>query len=241
MDNGCVIGVAGGSGGVGASVLAAALGMRAVAAGRTAVCVDGDRLGGGLDVTLGLEQEHGLRWPDLMGVRGRVDGHDLLRRLPTVDGLAVLSFDRSSDVAPPEEAVREVLAALVTVVELVVVDLPRPDELLFGAFVGAVDGILLLGGSGVRQLAALSAVAPRLGSRCDEVWLALRSAGRDDQLADVTAGALDLPLVALVPYDPTLEADLLHGIPPGSAARTAVASAADAVLAQLLVATRAAS
>lgn len=241
MDNGCVIGVAGGSGGVGASVLAAALGVRAVAAGRTAVCVDGDRLGGGLDVTLGLEQEHGLRWPDLAGVRGRVDGDDLLRRLPTVDGLAVLSFDRSSDVAPAEEAVREVLAALVTVVELVVVDLPRPDEPLFGVCVGAVDGVVLLGGSGVRQLAALSAVAPRLGSRCDEVWLALRSVGRDDQLADVTAGALDLPLVALVPHDPTLEADLLHGTPPGSAARTAVAAAADTILAQLLAATRAAS
>jgi secretion/DNA translocation related CpaE-like protein len=241
MDNGCVIGVAGGSGGVGASVLAAALGVRAVAAGRTAVCVDGDRLGGGLDVTLGLEQEHGLRWPDLAGVRGRVDGDDLLRRLPTVDGLAVLSFDRSSDVAPAEEAVREVLAALVTVVELVVVDLPRPDEPLFGVCVGAVDGVVLLGGSGVRQLAALSAVAPRLGSRCDEVWLALRSVGRDDQLADVTAGALDLPLVALVPHDPTLEADLLHGTPPGSAARTALAAAADTILAQLLAATRAAS
>ena len=225
----------------GASVLAAALGVRAVAAGRTAVCVDGDRLGGGLDVTLGLEQEHGLRWPDLAGVRGRVDGDDLLRRLPTVDGLAVLSFDRSSDVAPAEEAVREVLAALVTVVELVVVDLPRPDEPLFGVCVGAVDGVVLLGGSGVRQLAALSAVAPRLGSRCDEVWLALRSVGRDDQLADVTAGALDLPLVALVPHDPTLEADLLHGTPPGSAARTAVAAAADTILAQLLAATRAAS
>ena len=170
---------------------------------------------------------------DLAGVRGRVDGDDLLRRLPTVDGLAVLSFDRSSDVAPAEEAVREVLAALVTVVELVVVDLPRPDEPLFGVCVGAVDGVVLLGGAGVRQLAALSAVAPRLGSRCDEVWLALRSVGRDDQLADVTAGALDLPLVALVPHDPTLEADLLHGTPPGSAARTAVAAAADTILAQL--------
>ena len=82
MDNGCVVGVAGGSGGVGASVLVAALGVRAVTAGRTAVCVDGQRLGGGLDVTLGLEQERGLRWPDLAGVRGQVDGRELLRRLP---------------------------------------------------------------------------------------------------------------------------------------------------------------
>ncbi len=241
MDNGCVIGVAGGSGGVGASVLVAALGMRAVTAGRTAVCVDGHRLGGGLDVTLGVEQERGLRWPDLAGVRGRVDGADLLRRLPGVDGLPVLSFDRSSDVVPTEEAVREVVSALVAVVELVVLDLPRPDELLFAPCVAVVDGVVLLGGAGVRQLAALSAVAPRLGSHCDEVWLALRSADRGAQLADVTAGALDLPLVALVPDDHSLEADLLHGIPPGSAARTALSAAADTILRQLLVAGRVAS
>jgi secretion/DNA translocation related CpaE-like protein len=241
MDNGCVIGVAGGSGGVGASVLVAALGMRAVTAGRTAVCVDGHRLGGGLDVTLGVEQERGLRWPDLADVRGRVDGSDLLRRLPGVDGLPVLSFDRSSDVVPTQEAVREVVAALVAVVELVVLDLPRPDEPLFGPCVAAVDGVVLLGGAGVRQLAALSAVAPRLGSHCDEVWLALRSADRGGQLADVTAGALDLPLVTVVPDDPSLEADLLHGIPPGSAARTALSAAADTILRQLLVAGRVAS
>ena len=241
MDNGCVIGVAGGSGGVGGSVLVAALGMRAVTAGRTAVCVDGHRLGGGLDVTLGVEQERGLRWPDLADVRGRVDGSDLLRRLPGIDGLPVLSFDRSSDVAPTDEAVREVVAALVAVVELVVLDLPRPDEPLFGPCVAAVDGVVLLGGAGVRQLAALSAVASRLGSHCDEVWLALRSADQGGQLADVTAGALDLPLVTIVPDDASLEADLLHGVPPGSAARTALSAAADTILRQLLVAGRVAS
>jgi secretion/DNA translocation related CpaE-like protein len=241
MDNGCVVGVAGGSGGVGASVLVAALGMRAVTAGRAAVCVDGHRLGGGLDVTLGVEQERGLRWPDLADVRGRVDGADLLRRLPGVDGLPVLSFDRSSDVVPTQEAVREVVSALLAVVELVVLDLPRPDEPLFGPCMAVVDGVVLLGGAGVRQLAALSAVAPRLRSHCDEVWLALRSADRGGQLADVTAGALDLPLVTVVPDDPSLEADLLHGIPPGSAARTALSVAADTILRQLLVAGRVAS
>ena len=43
------------------------------------------------------------------------------------------------------------------------------------------------------------------------------------------------------PDDPALEADLLHGTPPGSSARSVVAGAADAILLQLLVAHRVAS
>src|SRR5665647_2748950 len=54
-----VIGVVGGSGGVGASVLTAAIAVRAAQADLRLVCLDGDRLGGGLDVTLGIEQEPG--------------------------------------------------------------------------------------------------------------------------------------------------------------------------------------
>src|SRR5450759_5675681 len=103
-----IIGVAGGSGGVGASVLTAAIAVRAALAGLRPVCLDGDRLGGGLDVTLGIEQEPGVRWPDLAGVRGRVDGSELLRRLPSVDDVSVLSFDRARDVQLEAGAVEAV-------------------------------------------------------------------------------------------------------------------------------------
>src|SRR5450631_1669926 len=98
MQTAHIIGVVGGSGGVGASVLTAAIAIRAAEAGMRPVALDGDRLGGGLDVTLGIEQERGVRWPDLAGARGRIDGDELLRRLPSVDGVGVLSFDRSRDV-----------------------------------------------------------------------------------------------------------------------------------------------
>jgi Mrp family chromosome partitioning ATPase len=65
-----IIEVVGGSGGVGASVLSAAIAVRAAQAGLRSVAVDGDRLGGGLDVTLGIERERGARWPDLPGPGG---------------------------------------------------------------------------------------------------------------------------------------------------------------------------
>src|SRR5664279_5171475 len=55
VDEACVIGVASGSGGVGVSVLTVAIAVRAARAGMRPVCLDGDRLGGGLDVILALD------------------------------------------------------------------------------------------------------------------------------------------------------------------------------------------
>jgi secretion/DNA translocation related CpaE-like protein len=227
-----IIGVVGGSGGVGASVLTAAIAVRAARAGRRPVCLDGDRLGGGLDVTLGIEQEGGVRWPDLVGARGRIDGPELLRRLPSVDGVWVLSFDRGRDLPLAAEIMREVLAALSTAADVVVIDLPRPDDVMFAALSPSVDLMVLLAGSGIRDLAGASVVAEHAAQSCSDLWLALRTSGKGSHFADSVAGALDLPLLAVVREEPSLAADLLHGIPPGSSAKGALATAADTVLAQ---------
>jgi secretion/DNA translocation related CpaE-like protein len=226
-----IIGVVGGSGGVGASVLTAAIAVRAARAGLSPVCLDGDRLGGGLDVTLGIEQERGVRWPDLAGARGRLDGPELLRRLPFVDGVRVLSFDRGRDLPLAAEIMSEVLGALGAAADLVVVDLPRPDDLMFAALAPPVDAMVLLAGSGIRDLAGASAVADHLARISPDVWLCLRTSGKGAHFADSVAGALELPLLTIVREEPSLAADLLHGIPPGSSAKGALAAAADTVLA----------
>ena len=70
------------SGGVGSSTLAAAVAVRAAAAGRSVVAVDLDRESGCLDVVFGLEQEPGWRWPELADVAGVVDGLGLADELP---------------------------------------------------------------------------------------------------------------------------------------------------------------
>jgi secretion/DNA translocation related CpaE-like protein len=230
--------VVGGSGGVGASVLSAAIAIRAAQAGLRPVCLDGDRLGGGLDVTLGIEQERGVRWPDLAGARGRIDGPELLRRLPSADGVGVLSFDRARDVPLAPEIVSDVLLALSAAADVLVADLPSPDHPIFEALAPSVDAMVLLAGSGIRDLAGASAIVGHLIDACPEVWLCLRTSGKGGHFADTVADALDLPLLAVVREEPSLAADLLHGIPPGSSAKGALAAAADAVLARCVAGSR---
>jgi secretion/DNA translocation related CpaE-like protein len=234
MNTAQIIGVVGGSGGVGASVLTAAIAVRAAQAGLRPVCVDGDRLGGGLDVTLGIEQEPGVRWPDLAGARGRVDGPELRRRLPSVGGVGVLSFDRGRDLTLDVEVLREVLLALSSAVDVVVIDLPPPDHEIFATMAPLVDVVLLLAGSGICDLAGASAIAGHLSQAAPDVWLCLRTNGKGTHFADTVAGALDLPLLAVVREELSLESDVLHGIPPGSSAKGALAVAADTILARCL-------
>jgi len=64
-----VLGVVGGSGGVGASTFAAVL---AAVTGR-AMLVDLDVVGGGIDVLLGIEDVAGARWSGLRVGGGRLD------------------------------------------------------------------------------------------------------------------------------------------------------------------------
>lgn len=115
-DNGPVVGVVGGSGGVGASAFAAVLAVRA-----GAVLVDLDVTGGGVDVLLGLETEPGARWSGLQLAGGHLDPDAVRAGLPQLGRCAVLA----ADVAQLDpDAVAQVLGAA-AVTGPVVVDLPR--------------------------------------------------------------------------------------------------------------------
>jgi hypothetical protein len=131
-----------------------------------------------------------------------------------------------------------VLRALSAVADVVVIDLPRPDHEIFTAMAPSVDTVALLAGSGIRDLAGASAIADHLARTGSEVWLCLRTSGRGSHFADTVAGALDLPLLAVVREEPSLAADVLHGIPPGTCAKGALATAADAVLGRLVAGER---
>jgi MinD-like ATPase involved in chromosome partitioning or flagellar assembly len=112
-----VIGVVGGSGGVGASSFAAV--VAAVAGG--ALLVDLDVAGGGIDVTLGIESVPGARWSGLRLAGGRLDPAALIGGLPQWGSVPVLAAD-VAELDP--DAVLQVLD-VARPAGPVVLDLPR--------------------------------------------------------------------------------------------------------------------
>lgn len=119
-----MIGVVGARGGTGTSVFAAALAAVAARAGAKTVLVDGARDGGGIDVLLGIEEEPGLRWPDLHAARGEVIGDQLHALLPCWRGASILSADRTRPATLPDDVPRDVLGALAAACDVVVHDVP---------------------------------------------------------------------------------------------------------------------
>lgn len=228
-----MVAVLGASGGVGASVLAVAVAVRGRRAGRDVVLVDGCPLGGGLDVTLGAEQQDGIRWPDLGGLVGSADGRALVARLPQVDGVPVLSFDRVGD-EPSQEVVSAILSALAGEGALVVVDVAVRAGIVAEAGLAAASHVVVLAGDGMRQLAALSVVVPRLRqgtAASTELAVCLRTRhSTAAPVARVVESELQLPVLFTVDDDTGVRADLVHGIAPGSRGRGAVVRAADDVL-----------
>jgi len=238
---GLVLGVLGGCGGAGASCLAVALALAGARAGHRVVLVDGDPLGGGLDLALGVEDSSGARWPELLDAApvGLLGGPARLRELPRVAGVLLLSCDRGAaaqDVAAASLA--GVLADAAVAADLVVLDLPRAGALP-AAVLGRCNTLLLVVPTQLRAVAAAARVAGGLGPATDVRIVVRRTGGppgrgvrrggrtgngRAGRLAgglggldaDMIGATLRLPVAGSVRDEPDLDADLARGMPPGS-------------------------
>ncbi|WP_175409032.1 septum site-determining protein Ssd [Streptomyces sp. TRM64462] len=212
------VGVLGGRGGAGASTLACALAVSAARGGRRTMLVDGDPLGGGLDVLLGGERAEGLRWPDFAASKGRVAGAALEESLPALRGLRVLSWDRGDAVTIPPEAMRSVLAAARRRGGVVVVDLPRRvDDATVEALAQLDLGLLVVPGE-LRAVAAAKRVAATAAMVVKDLRVVVRgpyAAGIDEAWV---ARVLRLPLAGELPVEPRLLDSLDDGLPPGGSA-----------------------
>lgn len=229
-----LVAVLGGRGGAGATTFASALAVTATRAGRLALLVDGDPLGGGIDLVFGGELDEGLRWPELVSTRGRVPASALSAALPRMRGLSVLSWDRSGAAAAPVEALQAVLAAGRRAHELVVVDLPRALDDSVRAVLAQATTTVLVVPTEVRAAAAAASVACAVGGLCADLRLVTRGPSPSGLNGDQVAGALGLPLLAQLRPEPGLDAALEHGEAPGQRGRGPLSSACGLLLDDLL-------
>jgi secretion/DNA translocation related CpaE-like protein len=205
-----VVGVVGGRGGAGASVLAAALALTAAESGRRSLLLDADPLGGGVDLLLGAETAPGVRWPDLAAARGRLAPGSVSGAVPSVDGVGLLSWHRGAPVEIPTEAVRAVLDEVIGCWDLVVVDLPRVTTSLSREMADRCRRILVVVPAEVRASAAAGSVAAALAGTT-ELALVVRGPAPTGLPAEAVAEGLGLPLVGCLRAEGGIAATLDRG------------------------------
>jgi secretion/DNA translocation related CpaE-like protein len=201
----------GGCGGAGATTLAAAVAVTASRRGLRTMLIDGDPLGGGIDLALGSEADQGSRWPELLNAAGRVSAVALRAALPLLNGLAVLSWDRSDVISLPPEAMRSVLGAAQRSSDLVVLDLPRrTDPAEEEAFVRATSTLVV-----VRRDVRSCAAASRLVAPLRDVATDLRVVASEPALNGMTAqdvaDHLSLPLAVKLAHERDLPSQMDEG------------------------------
>ena len=234
-DSGRVLAVLGGRGGAGASVLAAAVGQAVLSGGGQGLLIDCDPLGGGIDLTLGAEEDPGLRWPELRLTGGRVAASALRSALPSRSGkhgrLTVLSCDRDGP-GPEPGAIAAVVEAGRRAGETVVCDLPRQFTDATCAALDRADLAVLVVPAEVRACASAHRVARRVVERGLELRVVVRGPALSGLRAGEIAEAVGAPLLATMRPEPGLAAALDRGsFPEGS--RGPLARAARSVLAVL--------
>lgn len=227
-----VVGVVGGCGGAGATVLAAAIAVGAARLGARAMLADLDLLGAGADLTLGLADVPGLRWPDLAQARGRVSAADVRDALPRLGELAVLSAGRGAPTDLPVDAVDAVLRAAARAHDLVVLDLPRTTDPASSAAVGCAHEVLIVVPAQVRAATAAAQLLARLGPLVPPVSLVVRCRPHDRLTPANVADALGLPLAFALRDDPRLDVLLEQDEPPGLRARSPLGRAVTGWLAE---------
>jgi secretion/DNA translocation related CpaE-like protein len=214
-----LVAVVGGRGGAGASTLASALAVTALLRGLSAMLVDADPMGGGIDLAIGGEEAAGLRWPDLAGTRGRVSAGALSLSLPRVNDLTVLSWDRGSPLAVDPAAIESVIGAARRDTDLVVADLPRFFDDAARVVLGECSTCLIVVPAEVRACAAACRVAYAALAEARDVRVVVRGPAPSRLRADQIAGVIGLPLAGFLRAEPGLAAAAERGDAPARSGR----------------------
>jgi secretion/DNA translocation related CpaE-like protein len=204
----CVLGA---TGGAGASVLSAALGLTAARSGLRTLLVDGDPIGGGLDLVLGIEEQQGARWPHFAGRHGRLSAANLYEALPRLGDLSVLSWQRGAPSPVVREAAVSLLDAGVRAFDLVIVDVPRYQGEIGTCALHAADTTLLVVPAEVRATMAADGLAATLRDGARDMRLVVRGPSTGGVTPELMAEALDLPLAGVLDQERKLPGALETG------------------------------
>lgn len=196
---GSVVAVIGGRGGAGASIFSAALALAA----RDALLVDADPWGGGVDLLLGIEQQPGLRWPDIAVENGRLSLAAVRDALPCHQGICVLSGTRRG-AHITGGAVLAVVDAGRRGGATVVCDLSRNLTEAAEAALDTADLVVVVGACDVRSCASSAAMAPTLLGINPNVGLVARGPSPGGLRAAEVARVAGLPLLAAMRPEPNL-------------------------------------
>jgi secretion/DNA translocation related CpaE-like protein len=233
-EDGLTVAVVAGSGGVGASTIAAGLCCVAAADTVSSMLVDLDPFGGGIDLLVGAESLPGWRWPRLQTAQGHLG--DLTGHVPRVAGMDVLSASRDDDHAPAElgtDSVRAVLLSTSRSHRLTVADLPRAMTASSREVLQRAQRTLLVVPANVRGIAAAQQFRSQLLSASSDLRVVVRTPRSGGVDAGMVSDAVELQLAGVVGEDSSLTAAADRGEPPGRSGRSPIGKLARRLLADL--------
>ncbi len=226
-----VIGVLGGRGGAGASVLAGGLAVTGARQGRSTMLIDADPLGGGVDLVMGWEHRDGLRWPALSGAGGNAHPSTLLDALPGQSDLVVLSWDRGEPTSASPDAMAVALDAGRHDRDLVIVDLPRSIDDASALALTVADRTYLVVPAELRACAAAARVAATVISLCPDLQVVVRRPAPGRLTPVEVADAVGLPLAGSFDLETSITNALERGEPPTGNGRGSLAKLCERLLA----------
>jgi len=188
---GAIVAVIGGCGGAGASVFATALALTAV----DALLIDADPWSGGIDLLVGIENEAGVRWPDLSLQGGRLNIAAVRDALPRRDGVNVLSGGRSGgdiDAAPLGAVIDAGNRGGATVI----CDVPRRSTAATETALGAADLVAVVCPADVRSCVAAAAIARWVSTINPDAGVVVRGPSPGGLRSADVAASVGLPLLA---------------------------------------------
>lgn len=230
--SGTTIGVLGGSGGAGATVLAAVLALECAETVPT-LLVDVDPMGPGADRVLGWEEQPGVRWDSLQHTSGRLSARSLREHLPRSGLLSVLTWPTDPSGRVQAHAAREVLSAGRRGFGAVIVDLPRATDDLVLELLSRCDHTVLVTTLTVPGVASATRVAGRIASAGPRRHLVTRGGGGGVHPADA-ASVLGLPLLSAMGHQRGLDEAISLGAGPVRSRRGPLARAGAEIAAALI-------